>query len=317
MSIIMPRKQMLVQFTHPGQEHVLNKKERKTMVKEWNYGPHRRKFLKAKGQIVNDSGLSAEQEILFWGEWEPTSWVQPILKNTGKGVLPAWIHTPFLQFDKKGRLREFKKLQIVGESSCIPRCNPSPQSTPIPQNTDPFVFAQNFYYCCCKQGTFTQLKSLEKGSIILFGSTFLSAKFGGPCFALDTVFVVSEYRNYTPGNYGNDLNGFVPNDYGQIMGFDLWKKNLNFTCYKSANYQSQVDGMYSFVPCKTLADGLKGFQRVILTDKDLSVITNDLNSAPSYTPCDNKTLKKVWETIRDIVKYQGFKEGMNFEYVRT
>lgn len=48
----------VIQFLHPGEEHGVD--DRKKMIKYWNHGPHKRKFLKARGQYVTDSGTLSE-----------------------------------------------------------------------------------------------------------------------------------------------------------------------------------------------------------------------------------------------------------------
>lgn len=87
----MSRQIQIVQFTHPGGEHSLNKTEKKSGIKEWNYGKHKRKFLKSQGQYVLSSGvLSSKQDLLFWGEWEPTSKVTRLLSTPATGVMPHY-----------------------------------------------------------------------------------------------------------------------------------------------------------------------------------------------------------------------------------
>lgn len=64
----------IIQFLHPDEEHGVD--DRKKMIMYWNQGPHKRKFLKARGQYVTASGTLPEQvPLLFWGEWEPNSHV--------------------------------------------------------------------------------------------------------------------------------------------------------------------------------------------------------------------------------------------------
>jgi predicted nucleotidyltransferase len=67
------------------------------------------------------------------------------------------------------------------------------------RNTDPFVFGGKFMYTLCQQYkkekhtstlTPTKLHSLEKGSVILFGSRL------NHDFVLDTVFVVKCWKDH-------------------------------------------------------------------------------------------------------------------------
>lgn len=307
----MTRKVLLVQFTHPGGEHVHTRQELKSGIKQWNYGPHRRKFLKVEGQYVMSNGtLSTKQELLFWGEWEPTSRTSPVSSTVGIGVMPQYVHMPFLQSSSGGLI-----LPPFTNSKGKDR-----------QNTDPFVFGENFLYSCCKQrkrinnsilSRFTQLGELEKGSIILFGST-ISPKQGGPYFVLDTVFVIGDYRMFANYTAETELCGFVPNDYCEIMGFKSWPYNNKYVCYKGASANNSVDGMFSFVPCRPCISGMVGFPRVKLTSKDFVFLSDNLNASPKFVDPKLNALfspKDCWDRICTIVKSQGFELGVNFSYL--
>lgn len=301
----MVRKVYIVQFTHPGGEHTLNRQEEKNYIKEWNYGGHKRKFLKAVGQCVKEDGsLTPKKELLFWGEWEPTSKVKPVSGTEGTALMPKYVHEPFLQRSK-------------GSLILPPYYNSKGKGH---QNTDPFVFGQYFLYSCCKQRkkiknsaqtTFTKLGELEKGSIILFGST-ISKKWGGPYFVLDTVFVVGDYKNYNSKNSPIDLKGFVPSDYLDIMGVANWDPVNDFFCYKGATASNPYDGMFSFVPCKPFDSANTGFPRVKLTSTDLGFISDNLNAAPKFR--DDLLNKDLWNKVCDVVRQQGLELGVNFEY---
>ena len=188
------------------------------------------------------------------------------------------------------------------------------------QNTDPFVFGDYFLYSVCKQrkkirnsdlSEFTKLGELEKGSIILFGST-ISKKQGGPYFVLDTVFVVGDYKAYHSKNAPSDLSGFVPNDYCDLMGFVHWSPSNDFICYKGATVENPVNDMFSFVPCKPCSSGEVGFPRVKLSSSKFPFITDNLNAAPKFE--DKYPIKDLWNKICDVVREQGFELGVNFKY---
>lgn len=298
----MSDKAILVQFTHPGGQHTLNAKEQKSGIKEWNYGPHRRKFLKAEGRYAQKNGtLSPRMQLLFWGEWEPTSQATAIEHSEGSGIMPKMVHEPFL-YKENGTLITPPGKDSRGRTR---------------QNTDPFVFGECFLYSCCKQRKrikksnrtkFTRMGRLTAGSIILFGST-ISRKEGGPYFVLDTLFVVDEQKEYTKEK---SLNEFIPHDYNEIMSFEHWADDYNFVCYKGATARRPINGMFSFVPCKPCADRVAGFPRVRLGSGDFNFITDNLNAAPKYSSHDN--IKKVWERLCDIVRQQGFELGVDFCY---
>jgi hypothetical protein len=309
----MSRKVLIVQFTHPGGEYTVSHKELSNGVKEWNYGPHRRKFLKAVGQYVMDNGsLSPKQDLLFWGEWEPTSKILPVSNVVGTGVVPEYVHEPYLYMGNAGLILP----PIINAKNGKGR-----------QNTDPFVFGDSFLYSVCKQRkkirnssltNFTKLGELEKGSIILFGST-ISEKQGGPYFVLDTVFVVGDYKAYHSKKATSDLSGFVPNDYCDLMGFVHWSPSNDFICYKGATVENPINDMFSYVPCKPCSSGDIGFPRVVLTKADMTIISDDLisdnlNAAPKLSNTTNINPTSCWKQICNIVKQQGFELGVNFEY---
>ena len=296
---------LLVQFTHPGDEHLLTHQETASHLKLWNYGPHRRKYLKAKGQYIEAGHLSTEHDLLFWGEWEPTSEPLNVTRVSGTGVMPTYIHIPFLQ--KTG-----------GNLMLPPFKNKNGRNR---QNTDPFVFGDSFFYCCCKQRkrmkgsdqtVFTKMGYLERGSIILFGST-ISPKKGGPYFALDTVFVVGDYLDYTDNQADRCLNGFTSQEYRDIMGFHNWSGN-QFVCYKGTSFNNPYNGMFSFVPCKVSSSTDIGYPRVKLTNKDLHFISNNLNAAPKYSLFHSFTPQQCWSHVCQIVRAQGFELGVHFNY---
>lgn len=315
----MARQVLIVQFTHPGGEHAVSRKELTNGIKEWNYGPHRRKFMKAVGQyVMKDGALSPKQDLLFWGEWEPTSKIHPI--SNIFGVVPKYVHEPFLPKGPSGLiLPPFNNGKFVTRKGIKePLCR---------QNTDPFVFGDYFLYSVCKQrkkkrnstlSEFTKLGELEKGSIILFGST-ISKKHGGPYFVLDTVLVVDDYKAYHSKNAPYSLSGFVPNDYCDLMGFVHWDPGNDHICYKGSTVDKPINGMFSFVPCKPCSSGEVGFPRVVLTKADMTIISDNLisdnlNAAPKFSDVTNITLTSCWKQICNIVKQQGFELGVNFEY---
>lgn len=313
-----------IQFTHPGGEHGAD--SRSANIKSWNYRGHQRKFLRAKGSVMENGQLLSNQDLIFWGEWEPQSLVTRINSNAPKDF-PHYIHEPELDLDaptqKDGRLR---------------------------QNTDPYVFADAFYYRCCKQisgGKRTQLSYLKKGSIILFGSTINQNKKDEAYFGVDTVFVVGDYKEYDSTNYKKQLKGFTPELYAEIVGIGNTVEDDGETalsqpvcgscggsctpssyttveptlrCYSGATPEQNVNGMYSFVPCKRYEDGTTGFERLKIRMSDLSkfnqngreLITNNLNAAPKITEIEDATAVEIWNQLRSIVKEQGLLEGVSF-----
>lgn len=306
----------VVQFTHPGAEHSLNRDDKKagSNIKLWNYGGHRRKYMLANGSCVVNNQVLQNQELLFWGEWEPMSKVAPISKHHGSGVLPALIQYPYLETDKNGKV-------LVPWNNGKFRTKKGKKFPLCRQNTDPFVFSSPFIYCWCKQGHFKVLRQLERGSIILFGST-ISSKIGGPYFVVDTVFVVDKGISFNQNNYKLLP---TPCDFEEIMGFNengCWNGNsYNTICYFGASYNNPVNGMYSFVPCHKKEDVVVGFPRLRLNASIINglvgnvVVNKNLNASPKCTMMASMNESKVlWDIISGLADKQGFLKGFDFKY---
>lgn len=169
-----------VQFLHPGKEHRPDIDGRKS----WNKRSHRRKFLKNRG-LYRDGEKLIEGDILFWGEWEPESRVIDRIDSPVEHG-PRFIYEPYY---------------IV------------PNSYLDLQNTDPYVFGEQFHYTLCQQATrkgSTQLRYLEKGSVILFGSCIELRT-----FVLDTVFVVDHWLDHDETDFMHVLRCEVSDTYAE------------------------------------------------------------------------------------------------------
>ena len=308
----------VVVFYHPGREYPVNGapkfRETKPKVMPWNSEPyHRRKFLQAEGGYVAPDGQGVESSLLrFWGEWEPDSEMCRLV-----GDSPKYLHIPFLKKDAQSKYTpEMGAAPHCGGDNA-PKCNGKAKESKGLQNTAPFVFADHFFYGACQQnskkGNPTNMQSLEKGSVILFGSR-LKGK-----FVLDTVFVVENKHEYSPGSMATDLKGFAPDVYPYIMqmgGHDKW------TCYKGASFQEPFHQMYSFVPCRK-CDGSeeKGFDRPVLDDADFKGCCNkqilsdgQQTQNRKVTPVSDAEAQKIWEAVWESVRRQGYLEGFNFKY---
>ena len=337
------KKLCVVQFPHPKDEATPTRQQQKNspIFYPWNCsGRHKRKFMKAVGQIVDSNNqLSAKQDLLFWGEWEPTSIAEQITQWSGNGVQPQWLHIPYLKIPNSiippgaqanggaGGFPGEEEIYGAGANSCG-GCSPQPGPNNYPNdlNTDPLVFGNYFIYSNCRQiknysGKLipTQLAFLQQGSIILFGSKLTDTN-GIPYFALDTVFVVGESRRYIPFNYNTNLKGFVPKAFPVIMGNFMSNKNC-FTCYQGATFNQPVQGMFSFSPCKPYKGVNEGFPRVKLTDKDFAqfgnIIINGLSRNYHLTDIPNLDVScMIWDKVCQIVQQQGYERGVNFENKR-
>ena len=310
----------IVQFTHPGAEH--GPDSLGDTYKSWNMGPHRRKFMRCMGDHVNGSNrLIQNKNLLFWGEWEPPSTVASLGKPSTP-FHPLWLHEPFLPTNTS----------IAGASSCAPvgsTFQPKCGEVNGAQNTDPFVFDGAFKYLICKQAKLgfskgTGLSRLERGSMILFGSTSGRDK-ASAFFQLDTVFVVADWIEYSP----SDLRSLrahpeVSDLYDHLVVSKAFPKQLRHTIslrlYLGATYQNQVEGMYSFSPACVSNSTPMGHPRVRLSNFDF--LTNNLNSSPKFTPArpDPKfqaQVKLAWLKVRDESRSQGCVEGVRFIMPKT
>ena len=131
-------------------------------------------------------------------------------------------------------------------------------------------------------------------------------------------------------SYQKDLRGFMPPHYGEIMEFKTWSDNPQLTCYHGATYANQVNGMFSFVPCKSREpnDPSVGFKRPFLKSSMFNgivpspaqVITDNLNSTPrhfndtKYIAFSPIAAKQVWDIVKQQVVRQGLSLGVRMDY---
>lgn len=222
----------VIQFLHPGAEHAPDKGS--SRFKSWNFGNHRRKFLQGSGQWTSDIRAQPRQgSFTFWGEWEPQSSITTL---AGSNNGPSWLHSPLLN------LHAIESDPPCGEW----------------QNSDPFVFGDQFLYGICRQFNsksqkMTKMARLENGDIILFGSHI------GGNFVLDTLFVVGNYvsleNDNGPSVLGSNLYQAVTLDRIQIPKCGL-------RLYSGQSWSK--DAPFSFVPCQPIKNGPKGFSRPII-----------------------------------------------------
>jgi hypothetical protein len=281
----------IVQFMHPGPEHVPNNPPANNHI-NWNTGNHRRKFLCSDGDYVNNGQLF-KGNLMFWGEWEPASNIQPLNQN-GNPLYPNWIHFPYLP-------------------------NQIPNATGL-QNTDPFVYDIEFKYLLCQQFRHhplnqTQLAHLDAGSLILFGS----AKYPrnpNALFQLDTVFVVADWIVYNPSmqalqppvisqNYFNIV-------YSKAYPNNQLNPNLALRLYKGATFNKKINGMYSFSPSQLYDNNNIGFPRISLMNLPPYIVNNLSQGFHITNNLDLNIVQSFWEQIVNISRQNGCIEGVRF-----
>jgi hypothetical protein len=182
------------------------------------------------------------------------------------------------------------------------------------QNTDPFVFGDEFLYTGCQQwrgrphGHPVKLRFLLRGSTILFGSC------AGDRFLLDTVFVVRDFIDHDRDDCRDVLQGAVPDAYWTVT-LDPWyagpPDGRSFRLYRGATPANAVNGMFSFFPCLR-ADGptRRGFSRPDLSD--LACVNPRLRQGWKATSLsDLAQAADVWHDVRQAVLDQGCELGVH------
>jgi len=278
----MDNRYCFVQFIHPGGEHIPDNEE----YKFWNTGNHRRKFIKNKGEYIKGlKNTPKEEDIVFWAEWEPESKIVKAIANPLRNG-PKYIYGPFYtKFEEKN---------------------------PPLQNTDPFVFGNQFHYTICQQYKKecpTQLIYLEKGSVILFGSCQNRSQ-----FMLDTVFVVGDYIDHEKATYEAVLKNKISETYKEVAiipsyqktviknkcGFKPVQNQQSFRLYFGATYNNSFDGMFCFFPCLPFGQAEKGFARPLI--KLEGVIRDDLPQGNKLNRQNStENIKKLWLAVVEQV----------------
>ncbi|WP_047446974.1 hypothetical protein [Alistipes sp. ZOR0009] len=180
------------------------------------------------------------------------------------------------------------------------------------QNTDPFIFGENFNYFVCRQNSkksFTKLTELKAGDVILFGSNKNKCD-----FILDTVFVVSDKPPiiYCPTNFEHTVKKEISDEYYNISFVSAFSKFLNiqrisqpnkgFKLYFGATYDNPINGMFSFTPVMLHEKNSKrGFKRPKIKIEDH--IKDRLNTNFFATALnDSEKTKKLWEeTVKQVL----------------
>lgn len=273
----MVNERLFVQFIHPGGEHQPDGYDHK----DWNKGPHKRKFLLSPGRYVSGEGTN-EGSIVFWGEWEPQSRVVKRYKPLMAGG-PRFLYEPYYQL---------------------------PSSMDGFQNTDPFVFGNQFHFSICQQNTKigpTQLRYLDRGSIILFGSCINKQR-----FVIDTVFIVDSWIDYMAANYAPQIVAAVSSIYLEVTlnpgcnGED--SKGQRRRLYFGATQQKPVDSMFSFFPCMPTERSPNGFMRPKIDMPDR--ITPHLTQGKKMTPISGGAQAlALWNDVKVQVERQGLASG--------
>ena len=281
----------IVQFIHPGPEHGPDNPPLNN-YKGWNIGQHRRKFLCSDGDYI-ENGHLRKGELMFWGEWEAPSNVQQLNQN-GNTYNPSWLH-----------------------SRIVP--NPIPV-IPNLQNTDPFIFENEFKFLLCQQFrpailTLTQLANLDTGSLILFGSLINKDK-PTAFFQLDTVFVVNNWIDYNP--LANAINiPKISQNYFDIVYTKAYPSNRNhpnleLRLYRGATIHNRINGMYSFVPARLYEANNIGFPRIPLRNMPPYMHNNKSQGFKITNNLNINAIQAFWDQVVLASQQNGCVEGVRF-----
>jgi hypothetical protein len=278
---------MKIQLNHPGIQKTFKlgngyRKVSNNIIREWNNdNVHYRKFIQNKGYYVNGlEDLQPKQAVLyFWGEWEGNSIFEPFPKNNYK-IFPNGLHKPFHSTVIRGS-----------------------------QNTDPYVFGEDFKYCICKQNG--RLTNLTLDDLILFGTVVPQLN----KFYIDTVFVIKD------SNTSENIQKTRGSNYSQVYKeetLEQLNQYLKMPTTKNNNrvYHSKTwwdDNRYfSFVPCKLDYNSV-GFERLHIDLKDSKFQLSSNPTGISYLNNCKLSSQELWEEIVKISKVQGFVLGVKFD----
>ncbi len=278
---------MKVQLNHPGGQKPFNlgsgyRQIGNQIIREWsNDNVHFRKFIQNYGHYVN--GLKdlkpTQNDLYFWGEWEGNSLFNPF-PRTDFRILPNGLH------------KLFHSTKIRGL-----------------QNTDPYIYGDNFKYCVCKQTG--RLTNLILNDLILFGTVVPSLN----KFYIDTVFIIKDHNS----SVNVQATGGVT--FSQVYKketLEQLNEYLKVPTYANNNkvYQSKTwwddKEYFSFVPCKLDYNSV-GFERLFI---ELSNQTFQLSKNPtgkSFLSNCPLSSQDLWKEIVRISIEQGFVLGVKFD----
>ena len=200
------------------------------------------------------------------------------------------------------------------------------------QNTDPWVFGDQFLYSNCKQlgprrevrtarqytpsRQPTFLQRLKRGSIIIFGSVVEQG------FVVDTVFVVKDSRQYTSQNPPIEVSAafqfctiesLAAENAGESALCGSGSANEFYTLYSGVTYEERqkYNNAYSFVPCRRADAKNCRFERPSIELPDY--INPSSQRTPSRKLVDADGAYSVWEAVRNRVIDEKCLLGIWFE----
>lgn len=278
---------MKIQLNHPGHQKPFKLGHGYRLIgihtiREWSNEPvHFRKFIQNNGLYVN--GLKdlqpSQADFYFWGEWEGNSYFNEF-PNADYRILPNGLH------------KLFHSTKIRGL-----------------QNTDPYIYGDNFKYCVCKQTG--RLTKLILNDLILFGTVVPSLN----KFYIDTVFIIKDHNS----SANVQATGGAP--YSQVykeQTLEQLNEYLKVPTYANNNkvYQSKTwwddKEYFSFVPCKLDYNSV-GFERLFIELSNQTFLLSRNPTGKSFLRNCTLSSKDLWKEIVRISIEQGFVLGVKFD----
>ena len=312
MMTIVKDKLCVVQFMHSGNEFLMSKCKHTpspiiradgSLLVPWSREEnHFRRLVQHDGWYIDKSGDYKKGHLAFWTEWEAMTIARPLVKD-----------------------RDFFKAHFVHEVQCPPavsgtaHCGKNPSGSYGCQNTDPCVFGSTFKYSNCHQSVRGNLRRMNPGALVVFGSYKKDKQHNKEVFCLDTVFVVGDVAY----DYSTDNVNIVPcSDWYKDLTLRRLPPGKNFTFYRGATCRQKVNlanALFSFTPAK-ICDGVcVPRERCVLDDiKSLNrhlrtVVFNNWRRGFYPEEAVQQEIKDVWNEIVDQVVKQGFVLGVHFD----
>ena len=288
-----------VQFPHPGREARLSRKG----GGGWSTlaATHARKFMHARGEWIEAGGRLRSGDLWAWGEWEAQSQLVRRLRRPDTLTHPECLWRPCYTIPNGG----WEGLH----------------------NTDPFIFGERILFSNCKQASSPCLRSLDRGSVIAFGSR----KAGQ--WVLDTVLVVADFVDYSTASARSDLAGVVPEAFLDVTAGPLEDNHRDATCtpaphtrnrcggpragqgpdatlrlYRGATPEDSVHGLFSFFP-EMPAGSDTGFPRPAVELPESHFNKRLQRGHKQSCGLTDQTLARLWESLGAQVHAAGLVLG--------
>lgn len=177
------------------------------------------------------------------------------------------------------------------------------------------MFGEQFHYTGCLQHTrrgATQLRFLDRGSILVFGSCRERTR-----FVVDTVLVVDRWIDHSVADFEEKLlRGAVSDAYGEVTLRPWYSAGISearsHRLYFGASPLSTVDGMYSFFPCLPVQAAPDGFPRP--TVRLPGLVTQQLLQGKKMTAIrDPGEGRALWAEVTAQILDQGLCLGVKAE----